>query len=140
VQGVDHLLQLLRKRDDELLESREECLELKKVAAEKEVYYKQQEEALSREMSGLVEKVEKEKKQMAEEAQDSATVSVIEAMYDMAKEASAAGFSLPNWDVKEWARMLGKPEEAGQAGDQAEAGGSGEGAGMQMGDEGDLNA
>jgi hypothetical protein len=100
-------------------------------------------------MADLVEKMEKEKKQMSEEAQDSATVSVIEAMYDMAKEASAAGFSLPNWDVKEWARMLGKPEESDQTGDQAgegaglNKGASGSGGGgdaTPMGDEGDMNA
>jgi hypothetical protein len=88
----------------------------------------------------MEEKLEREKKRMTEEAQESATISVIEAMYDMAKEASAAGFSLPTWDVKEWARMLGKPEETDQARDQTGAGGSGEGDGMQMGDEGDLNA
>jgi hypothetical protein len=148
VQGVDHLVQLLKKRDNELLEAREECLDLKKIAVQKEAYYKQQEEALNKEMADMVDKVEKEKKLMAEEAQDSATISVIEAMYEMAKEASAVGFSLPSWDLKEWARMLGKPEVAVQTGDQAGegagqdegAGGNGGGDGAQMGDEGGLNA
>jgi hypothetical protein len=148
VQGVDHLVQLLKKRDNELLEAKEECQDLKKAAAEKEAYYKQQEEALHKEMADLFEKVEKEKKLMAEEAQESATTSVIEAMYELAKEASAAGFSLPSWDLKGWAEMLGKPGVEEQTGDRAGAGagqgegagGSGDGDGVQMGDEGGMNA
>ena len=79
--------------------------------------------------------------------QNSATNSVVEAMYEMAKEASAAGFSLPSWDLKGWAQMLGKPEAVEQIGDQvgedagqsAGAGGSGSGDGVPMGDEDDLN-
>jgi hypothetical protein len=146
VQGVAHLFQLLRKLDDELLDAKEE---LKRAAAEKEVYYKQQEEAFSKEMADLVEKVEKDKKQMAEEAQESATISVIEAMYELAKEAAAAGFSLPSWDLKGWAQMLGKPEVDELTGDRTgegaglDKGASGSGGGgdaAQMGDEGDMNA
>jgi F0F1-type ATP synthase membrane subunit b/b' len=114
VQGVDHLVQLLKKRDNELLEAREECQDLKKIAAHKEAYYKQQEEDLNKEMADMIDKAEKEKKLMAEEAQESATISVIEAMYELAKEASDAGFSLPSWDLKGWAQMLGKPEVAEQ--------------------------
>jgi hypothetical protein len=99
-------------------------------------------------MADLVEKVEKEKKLMAEEAQESATTSVIEAMYELAKEASAAGFSLPSWDLKGWAQMLGKPEVEELTGDRAGEGagqdkgasGSGGGDAAQMGDEGDMNA
>jgi hypothetical protein len=96
----------------------------------------------------MAKELEREKKRMTEEAQESATISVIEAMYEMAKEASAAGFSLPNWDVKGWAQMLGKPEVEEPTGDRAgkgvvqETGASGSGGGdaTQVGDESGMNA
>jgi hypothetical protein len=130
---VNHLYQLLRKQEDDLLDAKDRFLELKVKVAEKE-------EALRKEIA-------EEKKLMAEEAQESATISVIESMYEMAKEASAAGFSLPNWDIKEWARMLGKPEVEEPTGDRAgkgavqDTGASGSGVGAaQVGDEGEMNA
>jgi hypothetical protein len=135
VQGVNHLYQLLRKQEDDLLDAKDRFLELKGKVAEKE-------EALRKELA-------EEKKLMAEEAQESATMSVIEAMYEMAKEASAAGFSLPSWDIKEWARMLGKPDEVEELTEERagkgvvqETGASGSGGvgATQVGDESGMNA
>ena len=131
---MNHLFQLLRKQEDELLEARDRFAELKVKVAERE-------EALRKEIA-------EERKLMAEEARESATISVIESMYDMAKEALAAGFTLPNWNIKEWAKMLGKPEEIEEpTGERAgkgvvqEAGAGGSGVVVaDVGDEGEMNA
>jgi hypothetical protein len=128
VQGVNHLYQLLRKQEDELLAARDRFAEFKVKVAERE-------EALQKEIA-----------EMAVEARESATISVVESMYDMATEALAAGFTLPTWNIKEWAKMLGKPEETEKpTGERAgkevvqEAGAGGSGV-AAVGDEGEMNA
>ena len=115
-------------------------LDLKKLAAHKDEYYKKREEAHAREVKELMAKAEEERKLVIEEAQNSATNSVCEAMYEMAKEAVAAGFSLPHWDLQGWGQLLGKPEELIQADPKAADVAGGDGAGVTMGDEGGMNA
>jgi hypothetical protein len=134
--------ELLQDNEGELLKSREAYNDLKKISEKKDGYYKQKEETYAKvyqEFEEFKVKAEEEKRLVVEEAKNSATTTVVEAMYEMAKEASAAGFSLPHWDLQGWARILGKEDDHSQADPQApEAAAGTEGAadGVSTGDDG----
>jgi hypothetical protein len=119
------------------------------ISEKKASYYKQKEEAYAKVCQELEDhkvKAEEEKKLVVEEAKNSATLAVVESMYEMAKEAKAAGFSLPHWDLRGWGEILGKEDEmieadpqatemAGGAGDGGEAGKGGAAEGVITGDD-----
>jgi hypothetical protein len=107
VQGSDHICELLRIQE-------ETCRDLQLISEKKADYYKQKEEAYARvcqEFEDYKAKVEEEKNQLIEEAKNSAAQTVVESMFEMAKDAKAAGFTLAHWDLQGWAEMLGKEDE-----------------------------
>jgi hypothetical protein len=134
--------ELLKDHEEELLRSKEAYNDLKKLSDKKDGYYKQKEEAYAKvcqEFEEFKVKAEEDKRLIVEEAKNSATTTVVESMYEMAKEASAAGFSLPHWDLQGWAKILGKEDDLSQADSkapEAAAGMEGAGDGVPTGDDG----
>jgi hypothetical protein len=145
VQGYDHFCELLRIKE-------EAYHDLQLISEKKADYYKQKEEAYDKVCQELEDhkvRAEEEKKLLIEEAKNSATLTVVESMYEMAKDAKAAGFSLPHWDLQGWAEMLGKEAElteadpqatgtAGNAGEGGDAGKDGAGGVLPTGNDSDI--